>query len=237
LKISGKLIFLIVLIAVGIGSLYLTTTSQQRSSGIAYGQGWLAFKFKNYPRAVRHYTNAVQRDPSNLMALYFTTLSKIKTAEGSIKTQEDSHYFREAVHHGKELVSLGEESKHKNLYLFYYVSALAHLHVHEYDSAKEAIEKARDLVPDDYRILVLAGRILIEKEDYKTAIVHLDGARQEKSYKAYEAYFYLGLAHEGLGDRDRAWFYYDQCIKSWPTKEMKQEAIRKKTAIVSKPGP
>lgn len=237
MKISGKLIFTIVLVAVGIGALYLTTTSQQRSSGIAYGQGWLAFKFKNYPSAVRHYTSAVQRDPSNLMALYFTTLSKIKTAELSTKTQEHPRYFREAVDHGKELVLLGKESKHKNLYLFYYVSAFAHFHVREFDAAKEAIEKARDLVPDDYRILVLAGRILIKKKDYKTAIVYLDGARQEKSIKTYEAYFYLGVAHEGLGDRDRAWYYYDQCIKSWPTKEMKQEAIRRKTAIVSKPGP
>jgi tetratricopeptide (TPR) repeat protein len=170
------------------------------------------------------------------MARYFEALSMVKLAENSIMPQVDSHYYREALRSAKDLVPLGEEAEHENLYLFYYVKALAHFYVNEFDSAKETIEKARDLVPDDYRILVLAGRILIKRGEFQNAIIHLDEARKLKSVKAYEAYFYLGEAHEGIGDTDKAWYYYDQCINSWPTKEMKQEALRRKTDLASKPG-
>lgn len=233
LKITSKLITLLVLIAVATGALYLTTSSHQRASGIHYYQGLLAYKFDNYSGAVRQFTKAVQKDPSNLMALYFVTLSKNQQAENSLQPVRDAHYFRESVFHGKELVDLGEEMEHKNLYLFYYVLALSHYNVNEYDSAAKAVLRGVDIMPDDYRLLVLTGRIFIKRKDYNTALAHLEEARKVKSMRAYEAHFYLGEAYEALGSKDNAYYHYDQCINSWPSKKMKQEALRRKTNIIA----
>jgi len=233
LKITGKLIILLILIAVVTGALYMMTSSHQRASGIHYFQGLIAYKFDDDNGAVRQFTKAVEKDPSNLMALYFVTLSKNELAENSHQPVMDGHYFREAVFHGKELVDLGEKMEHKNLYLFYYVLALSHFNVNEFDSAAKAALKGVDIMPDDYRLLILTGRIFIKKKDFRTALAYLDEARKVRSMRAYEAYFYLGEAYEGLGNKDDAYYHYDQCINSWPSKEMKQEALRRKTNIVA----
>ena len=233
MKITSKLITFIVLIAVVMGVLYMTTSSHQRASGYHYYLGLLAYKFDNYNGAIRQFTKAVQKDPSNLMALYFLTLSKNEQAENSLQPGRDAHYFRESVYHGKELVDLGEKMKHKNLYLFYYVLALSHFNVSEFDAAAKAVLKGVDIMPDEYRLLVLTGRIFIKKKDYRTALAHLEEARKVKSMRAYEAHFYLGEAYEGLGNKDDAYYHYDQCINSWPSKKMKQEALRRKTNIVA----
>lgn len=232
MKITSKLITFLVLIAIATGVLYMTTSSPQRASGIPYYQGLLAYKFDNYNGAIRQFTKSISKDSSNLMALYFLTLSKNKQAENSIQPARDSHFFREAVHHGKDLVDLGEKMNHKNLYLFYYVLALSHFNANEYDSAAKAVLRGVDIMPDDYRLLVLTGRVFIKKKDYRTAIAHLEEARKIKSMRAYEAHFYLGEAHEALGSKDNAYYHYDQCINSWPTKKMKQEALRRKTNII-----
>ena len=97
LKVTGKLVFIILVIAVGIAFLYLTTSAQQRSSGLSYSQGWLAYKFKSYEKAAKHFGKSFERDRNNLMALYFAALSKVKNAENSKRLGGDQHLFREAV--------------------------------------------------------------------------------------------------------------------------------------------
>jgi tetratricopeptide (TPR) repeat protein len=235
LKVSAKFIFVLLVLVAIFAMLYMTTTSRQRASGIAYSQGWLAYRFKDYEKAINHFNRSYRADKENLMAYYFASRSKMMLAEESSNPGMDRHYFREAASDCNELIKLGEEKNHKNLHLFFYVKARSHLNLKEFDSAAKAVEEARNLVPDDYNVLVLAGRVMIGKKEYDKAITYLKQAADVKTFKAYEAYFYLGQSFEMKGNTDKAWYYYDQCIKSWPPREVKQEAIRRKTEIVSKP--
>jgi tetratricopeptide (TPR) repeat protein len=235
LKVSSKLIFLLIIIAAGLAILYSTTTSPQRASGWEHIQGLLAYKFKDYPGAMNNFTRAHSKDPNNLTAFYFMLRSKVMIWEESKRKQVDQHFLREAASESNALIEQGKDSQHKNLYLFYYLKALAHHDLKEYDAAAKAIEKGMDVKPDDYNVLILAGRIMINRGDYRRAVIYLKQAAELKTFKAYEAYFYLGLAYEWIGDSSNAYYYYDQCIKSWPPRDIKQEALRRKTNLVAKP--
>ncbi len=214
----------------------MTTSGQQRESGWYYFQGLVAYKLKNYSGAATKFAKAYDKDNANLMALYFTARSKVEDAEVSASTLKDLKLFQEAVGESDTLIKLSKDAGgHKNQHLFYYIKARAHFDLKEYDSANKAINSAREIKPDDYDILVLDGRILIAKQDYYNAINMLKEASNLKSFKAWEAYLYLGTAFEGIKDTNNAYYYYDKCINSWPPRDVKQEALRRKTNIVSKP--
>ena len=133
----------------------------------------------------------------------------------SASTILDLKQFQESVGHSDVLIKASTDAGgHKNQHLFYYIKARAHFDLKEYESANKAIDKAREIRPDDYDILVLNGRILIARQEYYNAITMLKEAANIRTFKAWEAYFYLGVANEGIKDTNNAWYYYDKCINS-----------------------
>ena len=234
MRVSGKLILFISVVVALCAIVYLTTSTYQRGSYYYYGLGLLAYKTRNYEKAQVHFEKSYNAHQDNLMALYFLARSKVMQAE-EMKSPKNEHLLRQAVNDCKELTKVAERRGHKNLYLFYYIKARAHLNLKEYNSAEEAIDKVIKIKAADYDIQVLYGRILIGQKKLNRAIDVLYDATKMKQVKVYEAYFYLAMAYEYTGQTDKAWYYYDQATKSWPTEEIKEEAVRRKLNVTRKP--
>jgi len=215
--------------------MYLTTSSYQRGSYYYYGLGLFNYKINDFARAGRYFEKSYNANNDNLMALYFKVLSRVMEGEKKKPKSAEDPLFRQASFDAEELTKKGQSRGHKNLYLFYYIQARTHMDLEEYVAAKDAIDKAVKLKSVDYDIQVMYGRILIGLKNYEQATNVLYDASQLKAFKPYEAYFYLGMAYEFNKETDRAWYYYDQAIKSFPSKEIKEEAYRRKIELSNKP--
>ncbi len=234
MRLSGKLILFIGIVVAVVVIVYMTTSSYQRGSYYNYGLGLFEYKLKSYENAARYFERAYVADQDNLMALYFQARSKVMLGEKG-KMLQNEVYFRQASHEADELTKAGEKRGNKNLYLFYYILARAHFDLKEYNAANEAIEKAIKIKARDYQVQVLYGRILLGLKQYDGAINVLIEAAELENVKPYEAYFYLAQAYEYTGNNDKAWYYYDQAGKAWPTREIKDEAYRRKIRLGVKP--
>ena len=235
MRLSGKfLLFIGIVVALGVIG-YLTTSTYQRGSYYYYGIGLLDFKTGDFRNAGKYFEKSYNANNDNLMALYFLATSKVREGEKKKPRSNDDPLFRSAVANAEELTKKGQSRGDKNLYRYYAILARAEVDLEEYVAAKDAIDKAIKLKSTDYDIQVLLGRILIGQKEYERATDVLYDASQLKAFKPYEAYYYLGLAYDLARDGDRAYYYYDQAIKSFPSKEIKEEAFRRKLELANKP--
>jgi len=70
------------------------------------------------------------------------------------------------------------------------------------------------------------GRIYFEKEKYSQAIEYLESAIKISSYNA-EAYYYLGLSYDKMGEKEKAREYLSRVIELAPQSEFALEAEKK----------
>ena len=232
MRLSGIALFTIGVTTVLTVILFMTTTPYERTSYYHYGIGFLHYKMKKYDDASNRFEKSYTAWQDNLMALYFKSYSRMMWGESLL--HQDPGLYRSVRAEATELIQKGEAVNHKNLYLFYYVKAWAHFDLHESESADKYIKAAWNAKPDDYDVLILAGRVATARREFRAAFSLFDEAAGRRTYRAYRAYFYRAEAHELSGDYDKAWYYYDKCLNDWPDKKLKTESIRKKTEIMSK---
>ncbi|MBA7588830.1 Cell division coordinator CpoB [subsurface metagenome] len=70
------------------------------------------------------------------------------------------------------------------------------------------------------------GCIYFEKKKYSQAIEYLESAVKMSSYNA-EAYYYLGLSYDKIGEKEKARECLSRVIELAPQSEFAQEAEKK----------
>jgi tetratricopeptide (TPR) repeat protein len=97
-------------------------------------------------------------------------------------------------------VSLG--ARDANVY-YYLASAISHARPDDVDAAKQAIEKALELNPDDPYIQSLAGRIAYRQKAYPAALEHLNAALKLWP-EMIEAHETLAGVYRAMGEREKS---------------------------------
>ena len=69
------------------------------------------------------------------------------------------------------------------------------------------------------------GRIYFEKKKYSQAIEYLESAIKISSHNA-EAYYYLGLSYDKMGEKEKAREYLSRVIELAPQSGFAQEAVK-----------
>ncbi|GAI73668.1 unnamed protein product, partial [marine sediment metagenome] len=68
--------------------------------------------------------------------------------------------------------------------------------------------------------------IYFEKKEYSQAIEYLESVIKTSSYNA-EAYYYLGLSYDKIGEKEKAREFLSRVIELAPQSEFAQEAEKK----------
>ncbi len=107
--------------------------------------------------------------------------------------------------------------------------------INDYDKALEYYLKALDLATSSSSagntgiIIYLntrVGCIYFEKKKYSQAIEYLESAVKMSSHNV-EAYYYLGLSYDKIGEKEKAREYLSRVIEFAPQSEFAQEAEKK----------
>ena len=107
--------------------------------------------------------------------------------------------------------------------------------INDYDKALEYYLKALDLATSSSSagntgiIIYLntrVGYIYFEKKKYSQAIEYLESAVKMSSHNV-EAYYYLGLSYDKIGEKEKAREYLSRVIEFAPQSEFAQEAEKK----------
>ena len=107
--------------------------------------------------------------------------------------------------------------------------------INDYDKALEYYLKALDLTTSSSSagntgiiiyLNVRIGYIYFEKKKYSQAIEYLENAIKMSSYNA-EAYYYLGLSYDKIGEKEKAREFLSRVIELAPQSEFAQEAEKK----------
>ncbi|HAJ32080.1 MAG TPA: hypothetical protein DCK79_01715 [Candidatus Atribacteria bacterium] len=116
--------------------------------------------------------------------------------------------------------------------------------INEYNEALEYYLKALDLTTSSSSssagntgiiiyLNVRIGYVYFEKKKYSQAIEYLESAIKMSSHNA-EAYYYLGLSYDKIGEKEKAQEFLSRVIELAPQSEFAQEAKKKLKKINKK---
>ena len=84
-----------------------------------------------------------------------------------------------------------------------------YIEVGQPEAAEPLLTRARSLHPDTQAVLFQLGRVAVAKQDYASAVEHLEGALRMNP-AATMIHYPLAMAYRGLGDLEKAQSYLDQ---------------------------
>jgi len=208
--------------------------------GISYfGQG-------EYDKAIIEFEKSIELDENHTESYYY--LGQCYLQKGIIEYNNKNIFkayslYQKANKFAEQVIPQYEKiiennPKDLNSYLrlgyIYEVRSIVPF-INDYDKALEYYLKALDLATSPSSagntgiIIYLntrVGCIYFEKKKYSQAIEYLESAVKMSSHNV-EAYYYLGLSYDKIGEKEKAREYLSRVIEFAPQSEFAQEAEKK----------
>jgi tetratricopeptide (TPR) repeat protein len=201
------------------------------------------FSRGEYDKAIIEFENSIKLDANHTESYYY--LGQCYLQKGIIEYNNKNilkaySLYRKANKFAEQAIPQYEKTiennpKDLNSYLrlgyIYEVRSIAPF-VNDYDKALEYYLKALDLATSsslagNTGIIIYLhtriGYIYFEKKKYSQAIEYLESAIKMSSYNA-EAYYYLGLSYDKIGEIEKAREYHTRVIELAPQSEWAQDA-------------
>ena len=208
--------------------------------------GMSYFSQGEYDKAIAEFEKSIELEENNTESYYY--LGQCYLQKGIIEYNNKNIFkayslYRKANKFAEQVIPQYEKiiennPKDLNSYLklgyIYEIRSIVPF-INDYDKALEYYLKALDLAtsPSSARntgIIVYlntrVGCIYFEKKKYSQAIDYLESAIEMSSYNA-EAYYYLGLSYDKIGEKEKAREYLSRVIELAPQSEFAQEAEKK----------
>ena len=202
------------------------------------------FSRGEYDKAVIEFEKSIELDPDQTESYYY--LGQCYLQKGIIEYNNKNilkaySLYRKANEISEQVVLkykkiIQDNPEDLNSYLrlgyIYEVKSIVPF-INEYDKALEYYLKALalDFVSESKNTGIYVylntrlGSIYFQKKDYSQAIEHLGKAISIFSYKDnVEAYYYLGLSYDKIGETEKAREYLSRVIELAPQSEFAQEA-------------
>ena len=208
--------------------------------GISYfGQG-------EYDKAIAEFEKSIELNPNHTESYYY--LGQCYLQKGIIEYNNKNIFkayglYRKANKFAEQVIPQFEKiiennpkdlNSHLKLGYIYEIRSIVPF-VNDYDKAQEYYLKALDLATSsslarNTGIIVYlntrVGCIYFEKKKYSQAIEYLESAIKMSSHSA-EAYYYLGLSYDKIGEKEKAREFLSRLIEFAPHSEFTQEAEKK----------
>ena len=204
------------------------------------------FSRGEYDKAIIEFEKSIELDENHTESYYY--LGQCYLQKGIIEYNNKNIFkayslYRKANKFAEQVIPQYEKiiennPKDLNSYLklgyIYEVRSIVPF-INEYNEALEYYLKALDLATSpssagNTGIIVYlntrVGCIYFEKKKYSQAIEYLESAIKMSSYNA-EAYYYLGLSYDKIGEKEKAREYLSRVIELAPQSEFAQEAEKK----------
>ncbi len=208
--------------------------------GISYfGQG-------EYDKAIIEFEKSIELDENHTESYYY--LGQCYLQKGIIEYNNKNIFkayslYQKANKFAEQVIPQYEKiiennPKDLNSYLklgYIYETRSIVPFINEYNEALEYYLKALDLATSSSSagntgiIIYLntrVGCIYFEKKKYSQAIEYLESAVKMSSHNV-EAYYYLGLSYDKIGEKEKAREYLSRVIEFAPQSEFAQEAEKK----------
>ena len=196
-----------------------------------------------YDKAIIEFEKSIESDPDHTESYYY--LGQCYLQKGIIEYNNKNIFkayslYRKAneiceqvIPQYKKIIEGNPEDLNSYLRLGYIYEVRSVIpFINEYDEALEYYLEALDLTTSassagNTGIIVYlntrVGCIYFEKKKYSQAIVYLETAIKMSSYNA-EAYYYLGLSYDKIGEIEKAREFLLRVIELAPQSEFAQEA-------------
>ena len=178
---------------------FIINQNRHQSAYTEFFKGKTCHDNENYPKAIAHYTEALQRNPQ-----LFEVCNNRGVAYGEI----GMHDY--AIKDFGKAIEL--ESNDPTAYIN---RGLAYYHKGEYSHAIQDYNKALELKPDWAEAHNNRGLAFYHKREYDLAVKDFNSAINIKLSHA-AAYNNRGITHEKMGKRDCAFEDYDKTIELKP---------------------
>lgn len=199
--------FFLVLSVVVILSCLVTTRSVTAAE---LDKGVELYKNRNYETAKVELQQIVAAEPENLQAQYYLGLTLLELKQ----YKEAGERFRVLEYSITELGERPEEALPR-LDQVKVGLARAHIELKEYDEAKQVLDEALELRPEDAEVFLYRGKLAVGREDYGTAAKELDRSIELDPKSAY-AHYYAGIAYSNLRRPDRMIDHFRTFVKLAP---------------------
>ena len=196
-----------------------------------------------YDKAIIEFEKSIELDENHTESYYY--LGQCYLQKGIIEYNNKNIFkayslYRKANKFAEQVIPQYEKiiennPKDLNSYLklgyIYEVRSIVPF-INEYNEALEYYLKALDLATSsslarNAGIIIYLntriGYIYFEKKKYSQAIEYLESAIKMSSYNA-EAYYYLGLSYDKIGEKEKSREYLSRVIELAPQSEFAQEA-------------
>lgn len=176
---------------------------------IIFEYGNYLYSISNNTEAERYYTEALEIEPDNVLALVFMALNKL------ILNQKDEayNYIMKAV-----------EIEPDHEYVQFCAGRILYAKG-EFEEAKRYLVRAVEQNPDVETMNTL-GRVYYELGEYAQAL-NIFSSVNKKKPNSISVMMDIARCYEGLGENDSALVYLDKVVDIFPENEDAQEMIRK----------
>jgi len=196
-----------------------------------------------YDKAIAEFEKSIELDENHTESYYY--LGQCYLQKGIIEYNNKNIFkayslYRKANKFAEQVIPQYEKNiknnpKDLNSYLklgYIYETRSIVPFINEYDEALEYYLKALDLATGSSQagntgiIIYLntrIGYIYLEKKKYSQALEYLESAIKISSYNV-EAFYYLGLSYDKIGEEGKAREYLSRVIELAPQSEFAQEA-------------
>jgi tetratricopeptide (TPR) repeat protein len=201
------------------------------------------FNRGEYDKAIIEFENSIKLDTNHTESYYY--LGQCYLQKGIIEYNNKNilkaySLYRKANKISEQVIpkyekTIEDNPEDLNSYLrlgyIYEVRSIVPF-INEYNEALEYYLKALDLATSSSSagntgiiiyLHIRIGYIYFEKKKYSQAIEYLESAIKMSSYSA-EAYYYLGLSYDKIGEIEKAREYHTRAIELAPQSEWAQDA-------------
>ena len=228
-------------------------TKPQPQPQTPFRVGMSYFSQGEYDKAIAEFEKSIELNPNHTESYYY--LGQCYLQKGIIEYYNKNIFkayrlYRKANKFAEQVIPQYEKiiennPKDLNSYLklgYIYETRSIVPFINEYNEALEYYLKALDLATSSSSarntgiIIYLntrVGHIYFEEKKYSQAIEYLESAIKMSSYNA-EAYYYLGLSYDKIGEKEKAREYLSRVIELAPQSEFAQEAEKKLKKINKK---
>ena len=206
-----------------------------------------------YDKAIAEFEKSIELDENHTESYYY--LGQCYLQKGIIEYNNKNIFkayslYRKANKFAEQVIPQYEKNiknnpKDLNSYLklgYIYETRSIVPFINEYDEALEYYLEALDLATGSSQagntgIIIFLntriGYIYLEKKKYSQALEYLESAIKISSYNV-EAFYYLGLSYDKIGEEGKAREYLSRVIELAPQSEFAQEAEKKLKKINKK---